>query len=245
MCAKIVAIGGGEIGRQKIMPDGSIKQYPIETLEIEQEIVCLSGKEHPKLLLLPTASHDSVPYFEAVQNHFGKRLGCECSVLYVSAKPSLAQMQDMVANADIVYVGGGSTDYLMDTWRACGLDKILIESSQRDVVLSGVSAGANCWFKHYCTWHSTGDEGHFALGQGLGLIDGLCVPHCLTRPQGLTFGLDVCQNTADPKVLYALDDYTALVWEDGLKRAVISQLGKEMGAKVRQISCRDGVFFVY
>ena len=43
---KIVAIGGGEIERPG---------YPIETEEIDREIIRLSGKKHPKVLFIPTA----------------------------------------------------------------------------------------------------------------------------------------------------------------------------------------------
>jgi len=47
---KIVAISGVEIGRPG---------YSIETEEIDREIMRLSGKKHPKVLFIPTASGDS------------------------------------------------------------------------------------------------------------------------------------------------------------------------------------------
>ena len=34
---KIVAIGGGENGRTKILPDGTIKQYPFENTLINKK----------------------------------------------------------------------------------------------------------------------------------------------------------------------------------------------------------------
>ncbi|HUD44532.1 MAG TPA: Type 1 glutamine amidotransferase-like domain-containing protein [Patescibacteria group bacterium] len=63
---KIIAIGGGEIGRPG---------YPIETTEIDREIIALSGKTNPKLLFLPTASSDSEDYVQVMHEHFGERLG--------------------------------------------------------------------------------------------------------------------------------------------------------------------------
>lgn len=39
---KIVAIGGGENGRTKILPDGTIKQYPFENTLINKKIIELS-----------------------------------------------------------------------------------------------------------------------------------------------------------------------------------------------------------
>jgi dipeptidase E len=69
---KIVAIGGGEIGKPG---------YPVETTKIDKEILRLTGKKSPRLLFIPTASDDSELYFETVKKHFGKRLGCTTDVL--------------------------------------------------------------------------------------------------------------------------------------------------------------------
>ena len=62
---KIVAIGGGEIGRLG---------YPIETTKIDKEIISLTGKKNPRLLFIPTASSDSESYFAVVEKYFGKKL---------------------------------------------------------------------------------------------------------------------------------------------------------------------------
>src|SRR3989344_9292316 len=66
---KIVAIGGG------VMKTGGL-------LAIDEEIIGLSGKKHPKLLFLPTATSDSELYWFYVDKHFGKKLGCKTDVLY-------------------------------------------------------------------------------------------------------------------------------------------------------------------
>ena len=71
---KIIAIGGGEIGRPG---------YPIETTKIDKEIIKLTGKKNPKLLFIPTASSDSTSYFDTVKKYFGKTLKCEIDVLYL------------------------------------------------------------------------------------------------------------------------------------------------------------------
>ena len=42
----------------------------VETLKIDQEIVRLSGKKHPKLLFIPTASHDSTYYVNDLRQYF-------------------------------------------------------------------------------------------------------------------------------------------------------------------------------
>ena len=137
---KIVAIGGGEIGRPG---------HPIETTEIDKEIIKLTGKNNPRLLFLPTASSDSESYASVVREHFGKRLGCKVDKLYLlNRKTNQKKMKEKVFSSDIVYVGSGNTFKMIKTWRKTGLDKTLNEASGRDVVLSGVSAGAICWFRH-------------------------------------------------------------------------------------------------
>ncbi len=74
---KIIAIGGGEIGRPG---------YPVETTKIDKEIIALSGKKIPRVLFIPTASGDSNGYTEVFNKYFGKRLGCKTDVLYLKKK---------------------------------------------------------------------------------------------------------------------------------------------------------------
>lgn len=72
---KIVAIGGGEIVRD--IPGTG------KTREIDLEILRLTGKKRPKLLFIPTASHDAAGYVETVRAYFGDDLGCEVDVLFL------------------------------------------------------------------------------------------------------------------------------------------------------------------
>src|SRR3989338_5960150 len=98
---KIVAIGGGEIGRPG---------YPVETTKIDKEIIALTGKTNPRLLFIPTASSDSELYYETVKKHFGKTLGCKTDVLYLINKDlSKKEIEQTIFGADIIYVGGGNT----------------------------------------------------------------------------------------------------------------------------------------
>ncbi|MEI6498678.1 MAG: Type 1 glutamine amidotransferase-like domain-containing protein [bacterium] len=136
---KIVAIGGGEIGRAG---------YSVETFEIDQEIIRLTGKKHPMLLFLPTASGDSEGYVQDISRHFGEELGCKVETLYlIKEKPSLDVIRNKILGADIIYVGGGNTLRMMKLWRKIGVDKLLLEAYDKGVLMSGVSAGAICWFR--------------------------------------------------------------------------------------------------
>jgi dipeptidase E len=137
---KIIAIGGGEIGRPG---------YPIETEEIDREIIRLTGKKHPKALLLPTASGDSLLYWETFQNYYGQKLGCQTDVLYLFKNNfSSREIREKILGSDIIYVGGGNTLRMLKRWRKLGVDKILEEAGRKGVILSGLSAGAICWFEY-------------------------------------------------------------------------------------------------
>ena len=179
---KIVAIGGGEIGRPG---------FPVETTKIDKEIISLTGKKAPRLLFIPTASSDSESYYEVVQKHFGKRLGCKTDVLYlINQKISKEQIEEKVFNSDIIYVGGGNTAKLMKYWRKTGLDKILKKAGDKGIVLSGVSAGAICWCKYGISDSRKFINPNADLFKvsGLGFLNMLYCPHAdaeLDRRSGL------------------------------------------------------------
>jgi len=164
----IVAIGGGDIRTKG-------------TATIDREIIRLSGKKHPKLLFIPTASSDSEEYWGVIQEYFGKFLKCKTDVLFLIKEPlSREQIRRKVLSADIVYVGGGNTLLMMRLWRRLGVDKLLKLAYENGTVLSGISAGSICWF----------DSGHsdsmsfynprkwrYINVKGLGLIPGIHCPH--------------------------------------------------------------------
>ena len=164
---KIVAIGGGE------MKLG-------ETTEIDREIIRLTGKTHPRLLFLPTASNDAVTYYDSVIKHFGQELGCQTDVLFlIHDKPDLKEIERKILGADAVYVGGGNTEKMMRVWRNTGTADVLKRAYQRGIVLSGLSAGAICWFR----WGNSdsriiaGTSEDLIRVSGLGFVNALFCPH--------------------------------------------------------------------
>jgi len=169
---KIMAIGGGEIGRPG---------FPIETRSIDKEIVGLTGKKKPKALLFPTASGDSQLYWDTFSKYYGKILGCQTEALYLLKEQyTRKQLREKILGSDIIYVGGGNTLRMLKLWRKLGVDKLLIQAGQNGTVLSGLSAGAICWFKH-------GNSDSMKFGptrsskliriRGLGLINLMACPH--------------------------------------------------------------------
>ena len=128
----IVGIGGGDMAA-------------LETLELEERVVELTGETSPKALFIPTASYDSVERWEAFKGLYGGRLGCRTEVLYLlNRDPGRDELEDRILSADLIYVGGGNTLKMMRRWRRLGVDALLREAHDRGIVLAGRSAVINC-----------------------------------------------------------------------------------------------------
>lgn len=216
---KIVAIGGGEIGRPG---------YPITTLTIDKKILQLTGKKKPNLLFIPTASSDSEGYVEVVKKYFGKKLGCKVDVLYlIRESPSKKEISDKIKSADVIYVGGGNTLKMMRKWRQKGVDSLVRKAYQKGTVLSGLSAGAICWFKY---GHSDSmsfynpNKWEYIRVKGMGLINATICPHYNGETKGKPRAYWFKQMIAKKGGIgIGLDDNSALAMVNGKYRILTSQ----------------------
>lgn len=204
---KIVAIGGGELRLG-------------ETKAIDQYIVELCGKENPKLLFLPTASHDAPGYVERVEEEFGA-MGCRVEALCLTSQTyPREEIKSRILGADIIYVGGGSTAFMMDCWKQHGVDEYLRQAYQQGTVLSGLSAGSICWFAF---GHSDSDlidgvgEG-YRFVDGLGLLPYFHCPHYDEEERRSFDAMAAEFMERNPMPAIALENQVALVYVDGVCR---------------------------
>ena len=128
---------------------------------------------------MPTASGDSEPYITMFYERFPSTV-CR-PVHFTVFRPPAIPVAELLAEADIVYVGGGSTANMLAVWRLHGIDTMLRAADERGAVLTGSSAGANCWFDASVT-DSFGNE-LAPLHDGLGLLAGSFCPHYDSEPQ--------------------------------------------------------------
>lgn len=195
---KIVAIGGGSLEE-------------LATLEIDQEIVRMAGSRRPNALFIPTASSDSNDYWERFQRVYGERLKCRCEVLWLlGAAPPQSQLRRMIQATDVIYVGGGNTLKMMRRWRRLGVDRLLAQARRRGTVLSGISAGANCWFAHGSSDSMKfyrPDDWDFIRVRGLGFLPAICCPHYHVEQREDSFARMIGKHGG---VGIALNDCTAL-----------------------------------
>jgi dipeptidase E len=230
---KIVAIGGGGIKRAGARKDF----YPIYTEEIDREIIRLTGKKSPRVLFLPTAKEDSLEFCKTFIKYFGKRLGCDIDVLYlIKKKISKLEIRKRILDSDMVYVGGGNTMKMLEVWRKLGVDKILKEAGDRGIVLSGVSAGAICWFKYGISdslRYVDPKNRKLMKLPALGFIDFTVSPHYNTEKERQKF-LDETLNEGE--IALALEDCTAIEIIDDKFRIITSK----KGARIYRIYMGDG-----
>lgn len=177
MSKKIVAIGGGENGREK----NGIK-YPYETAPMDKEIIKLTGKEKPNVLLIAHSQllENQQYYYEVINKIYNGIYGCECKDLKSDKLTDKEYVKELIDWADIIYEGGGNTLDMVKLWKETSFDEVLKEAWNNGKVLCGVSAGAICWFKE-CTTDSLkikyGEDQPLINIECLGFVDGLCVPH--------------------------------------------------------------------
>lgn len=228
---KIIAIGGGEIGRP-----GTFR----ETEKMDKEVLHLSGKKHPKLLFIPTASGDSAEYMNVVENYFGSRLGCAVDTLYlIRGNLNMRETEKKILSADIIYVGGGNTLMMMNVWRKKGVDKILKRAARKGIVMAGVSAGSVCWFESGCSdsRRMRNPKADFIRVRGLGLISALHCPHYHQEKDRRAQLKNMMRKTHG--VALALDDCTALEVIDGRYRILVSN----SKARAYKVYWKGGKFF--
>lgn len=142
---KIVAIGGGENGR--MLSDGTFAPY--NTKEIDEEIVRLTNKEKPNFLFICHAMESidiQKSYFDTMKKIYGNMFNCNCMDLDSRELTNEEVVNEKLKWADIIYEGGGDTEYMINLWKKTGFDKKLYEAWCDGKVISGISAGAVCWF---------------------------------------------------------------------------------------------------
>ena len=129
---RIVAIAGGDLS--------STKELNVHTIK-------LTNKTNPNVLFIGTASLDAEGYIKAITNAFNI-LKCEVKALRLCFKDyDDKEIDNLFSWADIIYVGGGDTISMMQIWKQHGLDEKLKDIYEEDsAVLTGISAGAICWF---------------------------------------------------------------------------------------------------
>jgi peptidase E len=194
--------------------------------------VRLSGAQLPKICLINTAmGDDSGSYLRGYQALAG--LPSRVTDLQLFPMPNTPSPAGLLLSQDVIFVGGGSVANQVAVWRVHGLDVILRQAWEAGVVLSGVSAGAICWFGGGTT-DSFGPELR-PFTDGLSLLPGSFCPHYDSEARRRPYYHELVGSGAVPPGI-ACDDGAAAHFIDGELAEIVTDRADAKGYRVG----RDG-----
>lgn len=221
----IVAIGGGDIKNKT-------------TLKIDEYIANMAkhraGERRAVALFVGTASHDYMPYFNSFRKTYTSVFDIKADVaLTVYKETELSRLEEKINAADVIYVGGGDTKFMIEHWKTSGLGQLIKSAYERGVIIAGLSAGGICWFEDmYTDSEIEGIDGcDYKLMPALGYIKGLACPHYNMRVEDFDLAMKGRGGEA-----IAIEDDCAVTFEDGVLIRVVSS-----GGKAYRISSNDGI----
>ena len=215
----LICIGGGEL-RTK------------ETIKIDGYIADLAKRRAKDRraygLFIPTASHDSMPYFNTFRKTYTSVYDIKADVaLTVYGEMDMERIAEKFQKADFIYVGGGDTVFMLEHWKKSGMLELIRDAYERGVIVCGLSAGAICWFETmYSDSAQARGEGDYALYPGLNWIKGIISPHYGLR--ALDFDEIISYNNKD-----------AIGLEDNSAIEIVN------GEIVRSISCGGSAYRIH
>ena len=214
----IIAIGGGEL-REK------------QTLEIDGQIAALVKSRcegcRPTALFVGTASHDSMPYYNSFHKTYTGVYGLKTDcALTVYGEMNEEKIAEKFQKADMIYVGGGDTLFMLESWEKSGIKNHIFEAYDRGVPLCGLSAGAICWFEEMFT-DSAGDEYNFKPALGL-LKNGAC-PHFNHRKSDFENKI----SNAEKNEYICIEDLSAVMFVNGVLKCASLSTGNSYIANVK------------
>lgn len=181
---------------------------PYKPNKIDFEICSLSRKKNPRVLFIGTASKEREDYFESFKRAYKNLGGYVTNLEILNNKLSEKEIKEKILSSDIIYVGCGKTKFMLDIWKNKGIDKILVEAFNREIILAGMSAGSYCWFKY-----------NYELIEGLGLIPMINCVHY--DEKSIEKKEQFYRNIKDYKLDgLAIDNDVAVVFADGKYKVI-------------------------
>ena len=199
---KIIAIGGGGFTHNT---------FP----ELDDFCLKQTQRSSPRIAYIGTASHDDPEKIVRFQSRFAKVSSAQ---IHLPMSLSAAELARRIAGLDLIYVGGGNTEEMVNTWRRNQWGRVLGDACRSGVVLAGVSAGAVCWFDAFL--FSSG-QGPMRPLAGLGLVPMGACPHYSTDTERHAALHKAVAEGAMPTTL-AIDDGAAVAFENARPVAMCS-----------------------
>ena len=199
----IIAIGGGGFGRNP--GEGVIEEY----------ILKQTRKKKPNICFIPTATGDNEAYKVNYYETFSK---LSCHPTHLDFFKRTPDLKKLISNQDAIFIGGGNTKSMLAVWREWGLDILLKKAYKTGTVMSGVSAGAICWFQNGITdsWSAS-----LKVIPCMNIIRGSCCPHYDEEPERKPT-VKKLLSTKKFKNIFAIDGGAALhIKEESIYKSIV------------------------
>ena len=211
----LVLLGGGELREKTTL---SIDAFCARKAKLH------AGDKRAYGLFIGTASHDSMPYFNTFRKTYTGEfdIKADCA-LTVYGEMNYEKIAGKFQKADLIYIGGGDTVFMLDKWKTFGITDLLLDAYNRGVVIVGLSAGAICFFDVMYTDSPSvcGDE-TYRFHKGLGVLDGVACPHYEIRKPDFTAAF----SKNDFQTAIAIEGDAAAVYENERLKGSLSSGGK-------------------
>ena len=198
---KIITIGGGGFTHNL---DNDQDQFILDHI----------NKKNSSLGFLPIASNDDSNKTKLFYKRFED---LDLNVSHFNLVSSVKGFENWLSNLDIVYVGGGNTKFMLKYWKENNLIGLFKEVYNSGIILSGVSAGAACWFDCFLT---DSDGPGFKSMNGIGLLTGSFTPHYSDSKRAEKYRENIKNKTLPDGI--AVDDGVAVLFIDGKPTEVYS-----------------------
>jgi len=204
---KIFLIGGGEISRR-------------ETIKIDKEIIKASGGKNASVLFFPTAAGESDGYIKGFSKYYSS-LGCAKIESIKLNQESLKEAREKIFRASIIYLGGGSTELLIDVFKKKKIIPALKEFLEKGGILVGMSAGAVALGEVSILSEIEED---LKFGKGFGFLPNfIFLPHYEKKYKGKVF---LIKKRFPQKTVFLLPEKTA-VYIKGKSKKYFGRVSKK------------------
>ena len=199
---------------KKIIAIGGVGVTPESDKNLDLFILSQLKKTKNDIGFLATASKDDD---EKIEKFYKKFENNNSELSHFNLTSSVNSFSEWLLSKDLVYVGGGNTSFMLEIWRKNNFEQLFKIAYEKGIILSGVSAGAVCWFD----WILSDSKGlGFKPLKGINLIEGSCTPHSSNIERINEFKLNIKNNKLPNGI--AIDDGVAVVFIDGKPTEVYS-----------------------
>ena len=205
--------------KKKIIAIGGVGVSPESDKSLDLFILGQLKKTKNNIGFLGTASKDDN---EKIEKFYNKFENSNTELSHFNLTSNVNGFSEWLLSKDLVYVGGGNTSFMLEIWKENKFEQQFKIAYEKGIILSGVSAGAVCWFD----WILSDSMGQgFKPLKGINILEGSCTPHSSNIERINEFEININNNKLPKGV--AIDDGVAVVFIDGKPTEVYSTVNNQ------------------